>query len=1193
MATYLQGVTDFIPQYQPFTPDLNFYDTVLKTKQNQYDSNWKQLNKVYGQYFYADLTRDDNIKKKEELVKNIGFNLQRVAGLDLSLQQNVDQAVQVFTPFYQDKSLMKDMAYTKNWNNQYNAAKNLKNSGSEEERKLWWNTGIREMEYLRDEFKNASAEQAMTFRSPDYTSYVNASAEARKIAKAAGIEAQTVKFSKDGRFIITTKNGQQIKEPLQKLFENELGKDPRIQAVYKTQSYVNRKDYAFGNAAQFGGDKNAAEMKYLENNYKILQNQNKKYYLGLKDRDQKYNDKIAALEEKMKSKKGSPQELMMLDDLKMNRDINSQSLQRIEKEYEQFKNGSSTATTSSGFENPYGDVDALRRKVDGGVAQMLMRKDLDEAAQIQSMRGYSQTIKTNPYALQAEKFRNALALQSRKFSNQRAMYKQKRKDQDIRDQIKYNKEARKEAIANKKLENKALLDSGLYENDIVEKKFRVVNGVKVFEDDPRLVTMAQQATEEKRKTDPNAIVTPQDVYNDLPAATEQIEMVVNKDEFGMPALREKEETKGASSEITSMDGTTDDNIDAVEVEQATKAVRAQQARDINSVIQSKKQTTMDFLNFIKTESPQDYKDLTAGLNFDTSFKELEQGKKLETNTTDILDLYKRIDNYAKENKDVKNNIGGYINNADLSNMINLKERADISANLDNLQAIADWKTSTSGTKVDFMKEMQAKGIPLTHLSMQALAMGKNGEALFNKTLAPPDFAKLENLGKPQGKAPFQGAFEGFVDFINRGAEAVYGEPLLSSRDGISGKIGDMVNIPKEDAFSYVAREWKAFNEKRSKGVPPIIMENLGVTSKGTGVHSDFTKAIDVGTGLGYGAEVTRQVQKDISQSVAPLSYSYLGLGNPDEFDSDMAEKQEAFNKIAPGVLNAYLAQQRTDNLSHMIKYSGVSHGTIGKEATILMLDPKWIDDNTGKTEDETKLFTPEVAAGLKTNGFSITGAKGTFEHALAVGTREDAIDIAIRNAGPEGKTFELAGDASYNVKYDKLTKSYTTELSYLSLHEEGYSVISKPGTYDAGDWDQAYNEMDQYMKKQEEENTEAFNYLFPNKDKATWNDQQIKTWEDMRETIITNRYSNQGPVRWADRIDVVSGKADPKDRLTDRESLLIGEELRSKGIGGTERNPSEQALYNLKTGPYSRMTPDVESLSLAEGLYAGELSKYL
>ena len=131
------------------------------------------------------------------------------------------------------------------------------------------------------------------------------------------------------------------------------------------------------------------------------------------------------------------------------------------------------------------------------------------------------------------------------------------------------------------------------------------------------------------------------------------------------------------------------------------------------------------------------------------------------------------------------------------------------------------------------------------------------------------------------------------------------------------------------------------------------------------------------------------------------------------------------------------------------------------------------------------------------------------------------------------------------------------------------------------------------MKNLEETNNRVFNKLFPNKDKATWNNQQIETWEDMKETIITNRYSNQGPVKWADRVDVESGKRDPKDRLTDRESLLAGEELRSRGIGGFERNPSEQALYNLKTGPYSRMTPDVESLSMAEGLYAGELSKYL
>ena len=71
MATYLQGVTDFIPDYQPFQPDLNFYANLLQTKQTQYDTNWNQINNLYGQLYGADLTHDLNIKKKDELLKRI------------------------------------------------------------------------------------------------------------------------------------------------------------------------------------------------------------------------------------------------------------------------------------------------------------------------------------------------------------------------------------------------------------------------------------------------------------------------------------------------------------------------------------------------------------------------------------------------------------------------------------------------------------------------------------------------------------------------------------------------------------------------------------------------------------------------------------------------------------------------------------------------------------------------------------------------------------------------------------------------------------------------------------------------------------------------------------------------------------------------------------------------------------------
>ena len=49
MATFTSAT--FIPQLQPYQPDLNLYSNLIQNKQNQYDSNWKSLNKVYGQYF--------------------------------------------------------------------------------------------------------------------------------------------------------------------------------------------------------------------------------------------------------------------------------------------------------------------------------------------------------------------------------------------------------------------------------------------------------------------------------------------------------------------------------------------------------------------------------------------------------------------------------------------------------------------------------------------------------------------------------------------------------------------------------------------------------------------------------------------------------------------------------------------------------------------------------------------------------------------------------------------------------------------------------------------------------------------------------------------------------------------------------------------------------------------------------------
>ena len=44
MATYIQGLTDYIPQIQPFQPDLNFYGNVMQTRQTRFDAATKKVN---------------------------------------------------------------------------------------------------------------------------------------------------------------------------------------------------------------------------------------------------------------------------------------------------------------------------------------------------------------------------------------------------------------------------------------------------------------------------------------------------------------------------------------------------------------------------------------------------------------------------------------------------------------------------------------------------------------------------------------------------------------------------------------------------------------------------------------------------------------------------------------------------------------------------------------------------------------------------------------------------------------------------------------------------------------------------------------------------------------------------------------------------------------------------------------------
>jgi hypothetical protein len=270
VANYIDGAPqDYIPMIQPFRPDLNFYSNVLQTKQSQYDAAHKQINQYYGTLLNSPLTRDTNIERRDAFFKAIDNDIKKVSKLDLSQEQNVDAAKQVFRPLYEDKHIVKDMTWTKNLHNEMSRGENFRTCVDPEKcGGSYWEEGIRALQYKQEEFKNAVPDQALNFENVRYSPFVNLTEKAMKAAKASGLNV-SVDSSKGG-YIVTDSNGVLLsgtrENPgilpnyLYGLFKD----DQKVMDVFKTQAYVSRKDFTKVNANTYGSEE-AAEDHYLQN----------------------------------------------------------------------------------------------------------------------------------------------------------------------------------------------------------------------------------------------------------------------------------------------------------------------------------------------------------------------------------------------------------------------------------------------------------------------------------------------------------------------------------------------------------------------------------------------------------------------------------------------------------------------------------------------------------------------------------------------------------------------------------------------------------------------------------------------------------------------------------------------------------------------------------------------------------------
>ena len=244
MATYIPGAKSYLPDFKPFTPDFKFLSNALDVRTDKYETNYKQLNDLYGKVVYADLSRGDTNEVRNQYANQLAPRLEQIASMDLSLAQNVDAAKAVFLPFFENDLVVKDMVATDQYRKELKFANRLLNSNDPDVRDKYWDVGIRAMEYQMQDFIDASPDKALQMSIPKYVQNVNLAKRSEEILKESGYgEMESIEWSPDGRYIIKTTGGAQVAAPAYELLQSQLLSDPRVMQAYYTDAYVQMRDY--------------------------------------------------------------------------------------------------------------------------------------------------------------------------------------------------------------------------------------------------------------------------------------------------------------------------------------------------------------------------------------------------------------------------------------------------------------------------------------------------------------------------------------------------------------------------------------------------------------------------------------------------------------------------------------------------------------------------------------------------------------------------------------------------------------------------------------------------------------------------------------------------------------------------------------------------------------------------------------
>tara|TARA_R100000231_G_scaffold123090_4_gene93274 strand:- start:2209 stop:5628 length:3420 start_codon:yes stop_codon:yes gene_type:complete len=430
MATYLPGIKQYIPQLKTFTPDYKFLQDVLQKRQDRYTTNYNELNDLYGKVVYADLSRKDNQQVRDQYANQLTEKLEQVSGTDLSLQGNVDAAKALFRPFYEDKHIVKDILFTKTYQDQQRYAQSLMNSPDPKVRKKYWDYGMEGLQMDMEKFQNSKREETLNLANPTYVEnvdLVNRGIEALKES-----DMSITKTTPVGNWLVTVKNGPNLtsqivgyeegpdgkpdkskpitNSPAMDYLQQTLLEDPLVIRAYALKAKVDGNRFAKANADKFGSYDAAVKEwakatldKYKKQDEKLLTKVQADLIGATAD-----NDSWERYKQKMGIVPGSKQEEQLLRKQYNKRLLNQTMNMKV-------KNHKELSQPSTNLQNYLN----LAYK-----AQMMgeLGGDMASAAIAYSNIDYEETFEANPFIVKQHE--HLYRMKEKKFAHDLAMIKQ-------------------------------------------------------------------------------------------------------------------------------------------------------------------------------------------------------------------------------------------------------------------------------------------------------------------------------------------------------------------------------------------------------------------------------------------------------------------------------------------------------------------------------------------------------------------------------------------------------------------------------------------------------------------------------------------------------------------------------------------------------------------------------------------------